>query len=162
MAAKRRGQIRPQGQLRQSQVVTTFGPGAMVDLPEHSVIIGGLDNWTGHRDRQIFEDRLASKIKTLLNVSSIDFFAPPADRDDPTAEVTGITAWQFPAWFIAQYEVRQEGSPVRSRPLVPMADLVKGQYVWDKKKYKVVPIRFVQACTRGHVSDIDWRRFVHK
>jgi len=162
MAAKRRGQIRPQGQLRQSQVVTTFGPGAMVDLPEHSVIIGGLDNWTGHRDRQIFEDRLANKIKTLLNVSSIDFFAPPADRDDPTAEVTGITAWQFPAWFIAQYEVRQEGSPVRSRPLVPMADLVKGQYVWDKKKYKVVPIRFVQACTRGHVSDIDWRRFVHK
>lgn len=162
MAGKRRGEIRPQGQLRQSQVVTTFGPGAMVDLPEHSVIIGGLDNWTGYRDRQIFEDRLANKIKTLLNVSSIDFFAPPADRDDPTAEVTGITAWQFPAWFIAQYEVRQEGSPVRSRPLVPMADLVKGQYVWDKKKYKVVPIRFVQACTRGHVSDIDWRRFVHK
>jgi hypothetical protein len=25
----------------------------------------------------------------------------------------------------------------------------------------VLPVRFVQACTRGHVSDIDWRVFVH-
>ncbi len=161
MARKRRGDIRPQGQIRQSQIVTTFGPGAMVDLPEHSVIIGGLDNWTGYRDRQIFEDRLATKVMALLKSNAVDFFAPPADRDDPTAEITGITAWQFPSWFIAQFEVREDGSSVRSRPLVPQADLVKGQYILDRKKYKVVPIRFVQACTRGHVSDIDWRVFVH-
>ena len=32
-------------QLRASQVVTTFGPGAMVDLPDASVIIAGLDHW---------------------------------------------------------------------------------------------------------------------
>ena len=32
-------------QLRSSQVVTTFGPGAMVDLPDTSVIIAGLDSW---------------------------------------------------------------------------------------------------------------------
>ena len=38
---------KPHGQIRQSQIVTTFGPGAMVDLPDHAVIIGGLDHWTG-------------------------------------------------------------------------------------------------------------------
>ena len=32
-------------QLRSSQVVTTFGPGSMVDLPNAAVIISGLDNW---------------------------------------------------------------------------------------------------------------------
>jgi len=30
---------------RLSQVVSTFGPGAMVDLPTRSVVIGGLELW---------------------------------------------------------------------------------------------------------------------
>ncbi len=161
MAPKRRGDIRPHGQVRQSQIVTTFGPGAMVDLPDHAVIVGGLDNWSGYRDRQIFEDRLAAKVRKLLRVDAVDFFAPPADRDDPNAPITGITAWQFPEWFVAQHEVSEGGSSVRSRPLVHRGDLVKGQYQVDRAKYKVVPIRFVQACRRGHVSDIDWHAFVH-
>ena len=33
---------RPPGQLRHSQVVTTFGPGSLLDLPTVSVIVGGL------------------------------------------------------------------------------------------------------------------------
>ena len=45
---KRRGEVKPQGQIRQSQIVTTFGPGAMVDLPDYAVIVGGLDNWSGY------------------------------------------------------------------------------------------------------------------
>src|SRR5207342_2800267 len=49
-----------------------------------------------------------------------------------------------------------------SRPLVHRNALEK--VMWrdpDRKLRKVVPVRFVQACTRGHVSDIDWRVFVH-
>src|SRR5438270_212125 len=37
--------LRPQGQIRQSQIITTFGPGAMVDLPRYAVVIGGLEHW---------------------------------------------------------------------------------------------------------------------
>ena len=33
------------GQLRRSQVITTFGPGALIDLPYDSAIVGGLDTW---------------------------------------------------------------------------------------------------------------------
>ena len=33
------------GQVRRSQVITTWGPGALLDLPNHSVIIGGLETW---------------------------------------------------------------------------------------------------------------------
>jgi hypothetical protein len=40
---KTRADVRPNGQIRQSQIVTTFGPGAIVDLPDHAVIVGGLD-----------------------------------------------------------------------------------------------------------------------
>jgi hypothetical protein len=159
---KRRGNVKPAGQIRQSQIVTTFGPGAMVDLPDHAVIIGGLDHWNGYKQRAVEEDRLAAKVKTLLGWPSVEFFAPPADVDDPNAEITGITAWLFPEWFIAHYEVKDEATGIRSRPLVHRNALQKG--MWqdpDRKSRKVVPVRFVQACVRGHVSDINWRVFVH-
>ena len=51
---RQKGKARPQGQIRQSQIITTFGPGAMVDLPDHSVIIGGLELWEG-ADKPVFE-----------------------------------------------------------------------------------------------------------
>ena len=33
------------GDVRPSQVITTFGPGAIVDLQTLSIIVGGIDNW---------------------------------------------------------------------------------------------------------------------
>ncbi len=161
--AKKRGQVQPHGQIRQSQVVTTFGPGAMIDLPDHSVIVAGLEHWWGYRNQPIVEDRLATKVSKLLG-RPFEFYAPPADDDDPAANVTGITAWLFPEWFVAQHEERSRLTGVRSRPLVHRRDLERGQtYRLERGEpsVKVVPIRFVQACTRGHVSDIDWRVFVH-
>ena len=43
-------------QIRRSQVISTFGPGAMVDLPDDAVMIGGLETWgaTGDPDRDGF------------------------------------------------------------------------------------------------------------
>ena len=102
MPPRNRGDVRPAGQIRQSQVVTTFGPGAMVDLPDYAVIVGGLDHWTGYNERPITEKRLADKVKALLKLDSVRFYAPPPDKDDPTAPITGITAWLFPEWFVAQ------------------------------------------------------------
>ena len=42
---RRRQMPPPLGEARPSQVLQLYGPGAMVDLPEHSVLIGGLDAW---------------------------------------------------------------------------------------------------------------------
>jgi hypothetical protein len=159
---KRRGEVQPHGQIRQSQIVTTFGPGAMIDLPDYAVILAGLDHWSGYQDHPIVEDRLASKVRNLLG-RSFTFYAPPADNDDPTAPATGITVWLFPEWFVGQ-DARQDRSGVRSRPLVNRLDLDRGMKLRLEsrdKPQRVVPVRFVQACTRGHVSDIDWRVFVH-
>jgi hypothetical protein len=33
------------GQLRRGQIITTYGPGALIDLPKHSAIVGGLETW---------------------------------------------------------------------------------------------------------------------
>jgi hypothetical protein len=153
---------RPSGQVRQSQIITTFGPGAMLDLPNHSVLVGGLDYWTGQNE-EIIEPRLTAKVRALLDVPSLKLFAPPPDQEDPTAPQTGISAWQFPEWFITQdIAAADQASAVRSRLLVHRKALTRGKYIdLDKKRRPVVPVRFVRACRCGHIGDIDWRSFVH-
>jgi hypothetical protein len=64
MPPRNRGAARPAGQIRQSQIVTTFGPGAMVDLTDYAVIVAGLDHWSGYKEFPIHEERLAAKVQT--------------------------------------------------------------------------------------------------
>ncbi len=49
----------------------------------------------------------------------------------------------------------------KTRLLVHRKGLTRGRYVDGKKKQKVVPVRWVRACRRGHIGDIDWVAFVH-
>ena len=86
---KTRADVRPNGQIRQSQIVTTFGPGAMVDLPDHAVIIGGLDHWNGRINHRITEDRLAAKVKAAL-VATPDLKNLAMDVRSSDGEVTLI------------------------------------------------------------------------
>ncbi len=129
MSSSRVKNKRPHGQVRQSQVVTTFGPGSMFDLPNHSVIVGGLEYWT--KGEEIIEPRLVAKLKELLQIPSLTLHAPPPDNEDPTqAQKTGITCWQFPEWFITQGALATEsGRATRSRRLIPRSSLSKGKFV---------------------------------
>jgi hypothetical protein len=45
-----------------SQLLTSFGPGAMMDLPTRSVVIAGLDHWDSSKNafKTIEEPRLAA------------------------------------------------------------------------------------------------------
>jgi hypothetical protein len=153
---------RPHGQVRHSQVVTTFGPGSLVDLPNHSVIVGGLETWSEGRE-EVHEPRLVEKLKRLRNVQELRLFSPPPDNEDPNGKPTGITAWQFPEWFITQTVEGGEKGLVRSRMLVHRRALTRNKYVDDhRRKHTVVPIRFVRACRKGHIGEIDWYGFVHR
>jgi hypothetical protein len=136
----------------------------MIDLPNHAVLIGGLEHWTQEGLKPVYEERLVAKLQKLLELPNLKLFAPPIDLQDPFGPKTGITAWLFPEWFVAQYEEPWgEEKQFRSRPLLHREALVKNQFQGrDKKKYPVIPIRFVQACVNGHISDIDWHEFAHK
>jgi hypothetical protein len=150
-------------QLRSSQVVTTFGPGAMVDLPDASVIIAGLDHW--HYDVNdipiIQEPRLVEKLKRIVDLPSLTLRAPPAAADRSYGFQPDLTAWQFPEWFIVQ-ETVTTAQGFRRRLLVHLDALAGGKYRdANGTKRQVVPVRFVRACKKGHVGDIDWKAFVH-
>jgi len=81
---------RPHGQIRQSQIITTFGPGAMMDLPNYSVLLAGLDYWCPPGE-EVPEPRLTEKLCRLLGLPSLLLREPPPDQDDPTAHPQGST-----------------------------------------------------------------------
>ena len=114
---------------------------------------------------EVVEPRLVEKLKNLFEppLQVLKLYSPPPDPDDPTQPQTGITAWQFPEWFITQdVDTDVSHGTVRARMLVHRNRLTKGKYIDDnKKKRSVVPVRFVRACRSGHIGDIDWYGFVH-
>jgi hypothetical protein len=133
----------------------------MIDLPNHSVLLAGLDYWFPLGE-EISEPRLQEKLARLLGLPSVTLRLPPPDGEDPNAPPTGLNAWQFPEWFITQDVDTEEDSTTRSRMLVHRSELNRGKFIdRDKKRRSVVPIRFVRACRAGHIGDIDWHTFVH-
>ena len=154
------------GSVRQSQVITTYGPGALIDLPTHSAIVGGLDTWP--KDLQaIVEPRLSQALQRITDVLAPKLYAPPPAPSEPLAPAQGIGAWRFPEWFVVQEGGFASTSPGNGedggRP--QSRRLVQRKALDERGKFEgktVVPTRFVRACRRGHVDDVDWRGFVHR
>ena len=53
------------GELRRTQVITTYGPGAIVDLPDISVIMAATDYWNSRNSRVLHE----ANLQKLLGVN---------------------------------------------------------------------------------------------
>ena len=148
--------------IRQSQLVTTYGPGAMIDLPDHSVIVSGLQDWASLRREKIDEPRLVAKLRRLLGVQTLELYTPP-QHEDNTAQPATVGARIFPTWFIVRDAKQSPRNPQwRRRRLVRWAHLSRGQFRDDDGARKpVVSVRFVCGCRRGHIDDLNWRAFVH-
>lgn len=133
-----------------------------MDLPDASVIVGGLDTWHYAKGEisLISEPRLEAKLGQLLGRDKVELREPPAALEKQ-GFTPDIVAYRFPEWFVVQNASKTPaGHPVRR--LVKLRDLDRGRFRdRDGKSYPVVPVRFVRACRRGHVGDIDWRLFVH-
>jgi hypothetical protein len=149
---------RGHGQLRRGQLITTYGPGALIDLPKHSAIVGGLETWPQvSKLEQILEPRLTRKLQMMTGVAAPNLYAPPAEDSSPGATPIGIGAYRFPEWFLVQENSRAEELG-RSRRLVHRKQLD------DRGRFEGLPVvatRFVRACPLGHVDEIEWHGFVH-
>ena len=158
---------RPDGEIRQSQLVTTFGPGAMVDLVDRAVVIGGLEHWGYGRagfdslDDDRLRESLIPRLRALdpsLGLDKNDYFRcpPEGDGSDPFIG-NGVQALEFPRWFVCQ----------GCRRLARAHDAFeekRGRYRHQCAKNRsatTVPVRFVAACKRGHLRDFPWGSFVH-
>lgn len=162
-------QERPQGEIRQSQIVTTFGPGAMVDLIDDAVLMGGLDLWSmgPQGGTRITEPRLRARVVHSLRAQgaeedrvelSVDapFRAPPAGDGNSPDPGLGIKAFEFPRWFVCQSchaLVRKDQLDYKGK--------VYRHACLGRTQGHATPVRFVATCRRGHLSDFPWIVFVH-
>ncbi|WP_338463086.1 DUF1998 domain-containing protein (plasmid) [Synechococcus elongatus IITB7] len=154
----------PLGEARHSQVLQMFGPGAMVDLPEGAVIIGGLNYWFTQGCDTIYEPRLLQLVRASLGLGQVELKTPPKEVDPLRRKGGSMKALRFPEWFVAQKTRPRmwNGKEYRSRPLVHYTDRCQQNFKIfedDEGKWPLVPVRFVQACPHGHISDINWRAF---
>lgn len=145
------------GKLRPTQVVTQHGPGAIVDLPELSVVIASLDDWIVKGSDRVSEPRL----EAFLRVSGL--FRPPVPGPGAYG---GVPAFVFPDWLVCPMgDCRLLGpskdfewvSPPAGEFRCPRGDRHSG-----RKQVAVFPARFLVACPKGHLDDFPWSAWVHK
>ncbi|MFO0675876.1 MAG: DrmB family protein [Polyangiaceae bacterium] len=157
-------QSRPDGQIRQSQLVMTFGPGAMVDLIDSAIVVGGLDFWKydGGAYKRIDEPRLRDAIRRRGGKLAEEdaFRAPPEGNDQEPTRQAGVLSLEFPQWFVCQNDecraLRRSHTLTRKGTRY-IHDCTRGK----SKATECVPSRFVVACKNGHLDEFPWVGFAH-
>ena len=153
--------IEPLGSIRRSQLVSTFGIGAIVDLEKGSFMPMGLEDWervTKLPSLRIGEPRL----QLMLDVSH--FRVGPVKEEIPgTNQVrarSAAPAVRFPEWHECPkcHRIGREGAPFELA-----ADGVRLTCIAHcGATVHVTPVRFVMACRRGHISDFPWKWWAHR
>ena len=163
------------GDLRPSQLLWGFGPGALVDLPHVSVMTMGLDSWHTDNCMLIPEARLLNAVRRILGPQVARLLSPPmrpeaSGRFDPLSPEAriGVPVSAFPRWL--RCPVCQTLGEVDSG----LFELVPNLYRPDRTRYVhsncqrarrppvAVPARFLVACRDGHLDDFPWHWYVHR
>ena len=166
-----------------SQLLLTYGPGAMLDLPEHAVVVAGLQDWryTGSNWRPVEEERLVALLRQQLGAKlspSFPGLAPSPDvrRRPPRRQRAGrgssAVSDLVPGRRSLRHRRTRSGCRCTRNRKAPTHRRVRGPFRHQRrescptrataKKADVNPIRFVGACAKGHLQDIDWRFLAHR
>ena len=125
------------GKIRKTQLITTFGTGSIVEMPEYTVIMGATDYWDKNSPR-INEPNL----QRLLGMK---YFKEPYATESQNPRGNGdVPAFRFPRMHFCPKCGKLDsysyfGDPKNKRCISCKRDLV--------------PSRFVVACTNGHLED---------
>lgn len=160
-------------EIRLSQMIMGFGPGAMIDLPSRSIIVGGLPLWRQQIEpRIIIEPRLQEMLERSLTQSGrlpagvrLTLRQPPYATNDGDRMKRDVPALVFPLWFVCDPESGTTPSAGGSRRrMVQWKEMEwsSGKFKDGTKTISVTPMRFVAACKKGHMQDINWRGLVHR
>lgn len=148
------------GDVRPSQVITTFGPGAIVDLETLSVIVAGIDRWPTDEDLAIHEPRL----ERALRVKRF-FPAKPSEGSFYNKRGT-VPAYLFPGYQLCPVcrtlsAIGEGHTEYESKwqEIVCKAPGCKGR---GKYRATTLPAPFIVACPSGHIDDFPWREYVHR
>ena len=152
--------IEPLGSVRRSQLISTYGIGAIVDLEKGSFMPMGLDDLEGATrlpSLTIGESRLEAMLG--VNHFRLGPVSEPVPGSRNVVAKSTAPAVRFPEWHEcprcnrigsqgAPFELATDGSRLTC--------LAHGGTVYT------APVRFVIACRHGHISDFPWRWWAHR
>jgi len=161
------------GELRPSQLIFTFGVGSLVDLPNMSALIMGLDDWDTRYCKEVEEDRLVAAVQKRLGTQMSKLYLPPIKLDamdrDPAAPAIGVPVAPFPRWM------RCSACDTLASVESGVFKLIQDPYRPDRTEYvhqgclksrgrapSALSVRFLLACREGHLTDFQWVDFVHQ
>jgi Domain of unknown function (DUF1998) len=155
------------GEVRPSQIVTTFGPGAIVDLETLSIIVASTASWSEDDSPVIREHRLERAL-------GVDKFLGAAPSEGNVFALRGtVPAFVFPRFHHCPVcktitELDQGDPPdaiydEREQAIVCMAPGCRGNPAQrGTRRAQMVPAPFVVACPSGHLDDFPWRSYAHR
>jgi hypothetical protein len=169
------------GTARPSHLMFTSGVGSLIDLPNFSVLVSGLDDWSYHaipESLPIAEPRLLSAVQKVLHKSVKELKQAPwmpssnhgGKGEDPALRV-GVPVAPFPGWL--RCTACNELAPIESAAFKfenvnvhrPHDARFAHTDCGRKKKGRrplAVSARFVLACSAGHLDDFPYVPFVHR
>ena len=147
------------GELRPSQMEFSYGIGALVDLPNLSVLLMGLDDWDQTKLRRVTEERLLAEVRRSCG-PQVDFLAQPPVIDDgmergSDEDATGVPVATFPGWLVCPHcrllapieKSVFQLKPSQWRP--EMTRYVHQLCAKTDKPRAAIPVRFIVACSNG-------------
>lgn len=135
------------GELRPNQIITTFGPGSIVDAVKDSVTILDISYWK-QKGQKIIDGRLASYL-------GVDCFYMPR-----TSSFSGdIPVISFPYWHVCSrcsrlFDARESFDLDRYLKYGVTCPVCHSPTAY--------PSRFITICEDGHMADFPWKWWVHK
>jgi len=153
--------IEPLGKVRQSQMIATYGIGAIIDLEKGSFMPMGLEDWdnaTRSPSLTIGEARLQAQL-------GVDHFRLPPIAED-IVELPGrvdskhcVPAVRFPRWHECSqcHRIGTEGNPFQLS-----SDGSRLECTGHQSPGKTTPVRFVLACRKGHIDEFPWEWWAHR
>lgn len=138
-------------EIRPNQMITTYGPGAILDAVNDSLTILDLDYWTdANKGKWINDVRLASYMRVKT------FYMPATNGKED------IPVRSFPYYHVCTKCKRL----FDMRDSLNVADYKKncGQVKCPDPRCgkNAYPARFITICQDGHMDDFPWKWWVHR
>lgn len=138
--------------IRQSQTIVPFGVGGIIDIRGESFVATDITTWGSH-GKPIVSRRLAAKLGVR------QFRAAPEAPDGKRQympNVPGPVYSRFPKWLFcprcrSMIRWRVQDEDANRAPACGRCEPTQ----------KLIPMRFIQVCSRGHMSDVDWFEWAH-
>lgn len=152
--------IEPLGTVRRSQLISTYGIGAVIDLEKGSFMPMGLEDWesvTRLPSLSLQEARLEAQLGVT------HFRLPPVAEQIAGTRLVNprsvAPAVRFPEWHECPkcHRIGMEGDPFELAE-----DGSRLRCVAHTGIVYANPVRFAVACRAGHVSDFPWEWWTHQ